>query len=173
MHCVCLGELKADINRTLEAFEHILSLYQSGLHLDNLPPSIIRGRLLWKEGCFLRTEYTKLLCTFVLSCTLSTWILGPFLIHLKKKPSAPCSTFHYVSKKNEGQRRCLCGSHCLDRFNKQLRWKDTANIVGLILHVSNHSTELSWDWLWVTSGFLFFSFPVFVMLTFFPTNSYL
>ncbi|CAJ1073561.1 extracellular tyrosine-protein kinase PKDCC [Xyrichtys novacula] len=36
------GELKADINQTLEAFEHILHLYKSGLHLDNLPPSIIR-----------------------------------------------------------------------------------------------------------------------------------
>ncbi|AWP16473.1 putative protein kinase domain-containing protein cytoplasmic [Scophthalmus maximus] len=36
------GELKADINQTLEAFEQILLLYKSGLHLDNLPPSIIR-----------------------------------------------------------------------------------------------------------------------------------
>ncbi|KAM7375888.1 hypothetical protein PAMP_005650 [Pampus punctatissimus] len=36
------GELKADINQTLEAFEHILLLYKSGLHLDNLPPSIIK-----------------------------------------------------------------------------------------------------------------------------------
>lgn len=36
------GELKADINQTLEAFEHILLLYQSGSHLDNLPPSITR-----------------------------------------------------------------------------------------------------------------------------------
>ncbi|KAF3701191.1 Extracellular tyrosine-protein kinase PKDCC [Channa argus] len=36
------GELKADINQTLEAFERILLLYKSGLHLDNLPPSIIR-----------------------------------------------------------------------------------------------------------------------------------
>uniref|UniRef100_A0A4W6FEL3 Protein kinase domain containing, cytoplasmic b n=1 Tax=Lates calcarifer TaxID=8187 RepID=A0A4W6FEL3_LATCA len=45
------GELKADINQTLEAFEHILLLYKSGLHLDNLPPSIIRGKSLWNEGC--------------------------------------------------------------------------------------------------------------------------
>ncbi|KAM9777805.1 extracellular tyrosine-protein kinase PKDCC [Neosynchiropus ocellatus] len=36
------GELKADINQTLEAFERILLLYQSGLHLDNLPPSITK-----------------------------------------------------------------------------------------------------------------------------------
>lgn len=36
------GELKADINQTLEAFEHILHLYKSGLHLENLPSSIIR-----------------------------------------------------------------------------------------------------------------------------------
>ncbi|KAM6912688.1 extracellular tyrosine-protein kinase PKDCC [Xenentodon cancila] len=36
------GELKANINQTLEAFEHILLLYKSGLHLDNLPALIIR-----------------------------------------------------------------------------------------------------------------------------------
>ncbi|XP_028995819.1 extracellular tyrosine-protein kinase PKDCC [Betta splendens] len=36
------GELKTDINQTLEAFEHILHLYKSGLHLDNLPPSVTR-----------------------------------------------------------------------------------------------------------------------------------
>ncbi|KAM4540977.1 extracellular tyrosine-protein kinase PKDCC [Fundulus diaphanus] len=36
------GELKADINQTLEAFEHILLLYKSGLHLDKLHPSILR-----------------------------------------------------------------------------------------------------------------------------------
>ncbi|XP_023154739.2 extracellular tyrosine-protein kinase PKDCC [Amphiprion ocellaris] len=36
------GELKADINQTLEAFEHILLLYKSGLHLDNLPPSVVK-----------------------------------------------------------------------------------------------------------------------------------
>nr|XP_020446864.1 extracellular tyrosine-protein kinase PKDCC [Monopterus albus] len=36
------GDLKADINQTLEAFEHILHLYKSGLHLDNLPSSIIK-----------------------------------------------------------------------------------------------------------------------------------
>lgn len=44
IQCVCAGELKADINQTLEAFEHILLLYKSGLHLDNLPPSIIGGK---------------------------------------------------------------------------------------------------------------------------------
>uniref|UniRef100_A0A3Q3KVY9 Extracellular tyrosine-protein kinase PKDCC n=2 Tax=Mastacembelus armatus TaxID=205130 RepID=A0A3Q3KVY9_9TELE len=42
------GELKADINQTLEAFEHILHLYKSGLHLDNLPPSIIRDYTLMR-----------------------------------------------------------------------------------------------------------------------------
>ncbi|XP_077477318.1 extracellular tyrosine-protein kinase PKDCC [Stigmatopora argus] len=36
------GELKADINETLDAFEHILQLYQSGLHLDKLPTSALR-----------------------------------------------------------------------------------------------------------------------------------
>uniref|UniRef100_A0A3P9KMJ3 Protein kinase domain containing, cytoplasmic b n=1 Tax=Oryzias latipes TaxID=8090 RepID=A0A3P9KMJ3_ORYLA len=36
------GELTADVNQTLEAFEHILHMYKSGLHLDNIPPSILR-----------------------------------------------------------------------------------------------------------------------------------
>uniref|UniRef100_A0A3Q2Z1C9 Extracellular tyrosine-protein kinase PKDCC n=1 Tax=Hippocampus comes TaxID=109280 RepID=A0A3Q2Z1C9_HIPCM len=36
------GELKANINETLDAFEHILHLYQSGLHLDKLPSSVLR-----------------------------------------------------------------------------------------------------------------------------------
>ncbi|XP_036065739.1 extracellular tyrosine-protein kinase PKDCC isoform X2 [Oryzias melastigma] len=36
------GELKADVNQTLEAFEHILHLYESGLHLDDIPASILR-----------------------------------------------------------------------------------------------------------------------------------
>nr|XP_057946300.1 extracellular tyrosine-protein kinase PKDCC [Doryrhamphus excisus]XP_057946301.1 extracellular tyrosine-protein kinase PKDCC [Doryrhamphus excisus] len=35
------GELKANMNETLETFEHILHLYQSGLHLDNMPPSLL------------------------------------------------------------------------------------------------------------------------------------
>ncbi|XP_061896463.1 extracellular tyrosine-protein kinase PKDCC [Entelurus aequoreus] len=35
------GELNAGINETLEAFELILHLYQSGLHLDNVPPSLL------------------------------------------------------------------------------------------------------------------------------------
>ncbi|XP_013869550.1 extracellular tyrosine-protein kinase PKDCC [Austrofundulus limnaeus] len=37
------GELKADIDQTLEAFEHILQLYTSGLHLENLLPESIIG----------------------------------------------------------------------------------------------------------------------------------
>ncbi|KAM4625216.1 extracellular tyrosine-protein kinase PKDCC [Polymixia lowei] len=36
------GELRADINQTLESFERVLLLYKSGLHLDNLAPSIIK-----------------------------------------------------------------------------------------------------------------------------------
>ena len=54
MHHVCPGELKADINQTLEAFEHILLLYKSGLHLDNLPPSIIRGKSSGMKAAFIR-----------------------------------------------------------------------------------------------------------------------
>ncbi|XP_068608475.1 extracellular tyrosine-protein kinase PKDCC [Brachionichthys hirsutus] len=42
------GELKADINQTLEAFENILLLYKSGLHLDNMPQSMIRDYTLMR-----------------------------------------------------------------------------------------------------------------------------
>lgn len=54
------GELKADINQTLEAFEHVLLLYKSGLHLDNLPPSIIGGKRAWNDA-FSSSEVTFLL----------------------------------------------------------------------------------------------------------------
>lgn len=50
---MCPGELKADINETLEAFEHILHLYRSGLHLDNLPPSVFTGNGSWDKRCSL------------------------------------------------------------------------------------------------------------------------
>lgn len=56
--CVSPGELRADINQTLEAFEHILHLYRSGLHLDDLPPSELTGKswpdplLLFFSFCF-------------------------------------------------------------------------------------------------------------------------
>ncbi|KAF3844893.1 hypothetical protein F7725_008056 [Dissostichus mawsoni] len=57
------GELKADINHTLEAFEHILLLYKSGLHLDNLPPSIIREYRCWpsysQQGCLLSVHSAR------------------------------------------------------------------------------------------------------------------
>uniref|UniRef100_A0A8C2EH96 Extracellular tyrosine-protein kinase PKDCC n=1 Tax=Cyprinus carpio TaxID=7962 RepID=A0A8C2EH96_CYPCA len=36
------GELKQSINETLVAFEEVLHMYKSGLHLENLPPSITR-----------------------------------------------------------------------------------------------------------------------------------
>lgn len=52
------GELKADTNQTLEAFEHILLLYKSGLHLDNLSPSIIRDYTLMQAmGTSGNVEY--------------------------------------------------------------------------------------------------------------------
>ncbi|RVE57262.1 hypothetical protein OJAV_G00214440 [Oryzias javanicus] len=44
------GELRADVNQTLEAFEHILHLYKSGLHLDNIPASVLRDYTLMR-GC--------------------------------------------------------------------------------------------------------------------------
>ncbi|XP_014843349.1 PREDICTED: extracellular tyrosine-protein kinase PKDCC [Poecilia mexicana] len=43
------GELKADINQTLEAFEHILLLYKLGLHLDNLHPSALRDYTVMRD----------------------------------------------------------------------------------------------------------------------------
>ncbi|XP_023209090.1 LOW QUALITY PROTEIN: extracellular tyrosine-protein kinase PKDCC [Xiphophorus maculatus] len=43
------GELKADINQTLEAFEQILLLYKSGLHLDNLHPSALRDYTVMRD----------------------------------------------------------------------------------------------------------------------------
>ncbi|XP_014062505.2 extracellular tyrosine-protein kinase PKDCC isoform X1 [Salmo salar] len=36
------GEMKGDVDDTLEAFEDVLHLYKSGIHLDNMPPSLIR-----------------------------------------------------------------------------------------------------------------------------------
>ncbi|KAM6973055.1 extracellular tyrosine-protein kinase PKDCC [Aplochiton taeniatus] len=36
------GELSANVNNTLEAFEQVLHVYKSGLHLDRLPPSLLR-----------------------------------------------------------------------------------------------------------------------------------
>lgn len=94
MHCVCPGELKADINQTLEAFEHILLLYKSGLHLDNLPPSIIRGKKAgdWNEGCFFSSSTMG---PHVGEC------LAPFdSLFEKTKNSQPY--LHFVSLKTEG-----------------------------------------------------------------------
>ncbi|XP_072545802.1 extracellular tyrosine-protein kinase PKDCC [Salminus brasiliensis] len=36
------GELKKNVKETLEAFEEVLHVYKSGLHLQNLPPSVIK-----------------------------------------------------------------------------------------------------------------------------------
>lgn len=38
------GELKHSVNKTLEAFEEILHVYKSGLHLQKIPSSIIKGK---------------------------------------------------------------------------------------------------------------------------------
>uniref|UniRef100_A0A674AHJ5 Protein kinase domain containing, cytoplasmic b n=1 Tax=Salmo trutta TaxID=8032 RepID=A0A674AHJ5_SALTR len=40
------GEDWSDVDDTLEAFEDVLHLYKSGIHLDNMPPSLIRGNVL-------------------------------------------------------------------------------------------------------------------------------
>ncbi|XP_016400101.1 extracellular tyrosine-protein kinase PKDCC-like [Sinocyclocheilus rhinocerous] len=36
------GDMKQSMNKTLVAFEEVLHMYKSGLHLENLPPSITR-----------------------------------------------------------------------------------------------------------------------------------
>ncbi|KAK7904358.1 hypothetical protein WMY93_016965 [Mugilogobius chulae] len=45
------GELKSDINETLQAFEELLAQYQSGAHMDTLPASELSDySLLWRTG---------------------------------------------------------------------------------------------------------------------------
>lgn len=84
---MCPGELKADINETLEAFEHILHLYRSGLHLDNLPPSVFTGN----------------------SSTLLSFLFDPPFFLGEPAPSrgssAPASVFiSYLEKKKMGEK---------------------------------------------------------------------
>ncbi|KAL7861889.1 hypothetical protein SRHO_G00133300 [Serrasalmus rhombeus] len=43
------GELKHSVNETLEAFEEVLHVFKSGLHLQNMPPSIIKEYAVVKE----------------------------------------------------------------------------------------------------------------------------
>ncbi|XP_062326248.1 extracellular tyrosine-protein kinase PKDCC [Osmerus eperlanus] len=84
------GELQAGINKTLEAFEEVLQLYQSGPHLDNLPPALLRdysvmrgvrtsgdvGYRCWgsysHQGCLLSVQSPReaaLLCSSQSHCT--------------------------------------------------------------------------------------------------------
>uniref|UniRef100_A0A3P9DAM3 Protein kinase domain containing, cytoplasmic b n=1 Tax=Maylandia zebra TaxID=106582 RepID=A0A3P9DAM3_9CICH len=66
------GELKADINQTLEAFEHILHLYKSDLHLENLSPSIIRDHTVMRGmGTSGNVEYRCWPSYSQQSCVLS------------------------------------------------------------------------------------------------------
>lgn len=39
-----IGELKHSVNKTLEAFEEVLGVYRSGLHLGYMPSSAINGK---------------------------------------------------------------------------------------------------------------------------------
>lgn len=39
-----VGELKHTVNKTLEAFEEVLLVYKSGLHLQDMPSSAIKGK---------------------------------------------------------------------------------------------------------------------------------
>lgn len=78
---MCPGELKADINETLEAFEHVLHLYRSGLHLDNLPPSVFTGNGSWdKRFAFL---------------------IPPFSVGLFSQLFSPRLCFDFVSREEE------------------------------------------------------------------------
>uniref|UniRef100_A0A674C845 Extracellular tyrosine-protein kinase PKDCC-like n=1 Tax=Salmo trutta TaxID=8032 RepID=A0A674C845_SALTR len=84
------GELKGDVNDTLEAFEDMFHLYKSGLHLDNMPPSIIRDYAVMKgmsisgnmeyrcwpsynhQGCMLSVHSDKeaaFICNSLPQCT--------------------------------------------------------------------------------------------------------
>ncbi|CAB1334875.1 unnamed protein product [Coregonus sp. 'balchen'] len=84
------GELKGDVNDTLEAFEDMFHLYKSGLHLDNMPPSIIRDYAVMKgmstsgnmeyrcwpsynhQGCVLSVHNAKeaaFICNSLPQCT--------------------------------------------------------------------------------------------------------
>ncbi|XP_051578689.1 extracellular tyrosine-protein kinase PKDCC-like [Myxocyprinus asiaticus] len=83
-------DLKQSINETLIAFEEVLHMYQSGLHLENLPPSITRDYTLLKgmrsvgnmeyrcwpsynqQGCVLTVHSAKeaaLICSSNPQCT--------------------------------------------------------------------------------------------------------
>ncbi|XP_021439971.1 extracellular tyrosine-protein kinase PKDCC [Oncorhynchus mykiss] len=84
------GELKWDVNDTLEAFEDMFHLYKSGLHLDNMPSSIIRDYAVMKgmstsgnmeyrcwpsynhQGCMLSVHSDKeaaFICNSLPQCT--------------------------------------------------------------------------------------------------------
>nr|XP_046222310.1 extracellular tyrosine-protein kinase PKDCC-like [Oncorhynchus gorbuscha] len=84
------GELKGDVNDTLEAFEDMFHLYKSGLHLDNMPSSIIRDYAVMKgmstsgnmeyrcwpsynhQGCMLSVHSDKeaaFICNSLPQCT--------------------------------------------------------------------------------------------------------
>lgn len=89
---VCPGELKADINQTLEAFEHILHLYRSGLHLDDLPPSEFTGNSLGDKGCSFFFKIPLCPFFFVGSAQLSA-STSVFISYCKKKKKKKGAVF--------------------------------------------------------------------------------
>lgn len=112
MGSVCPGELKADINQTLEAFEHILHLYRSGLHLDDLPPSESTGN---RAQSHLPAPGKRLIYFFFFNP------LPPFFWCCFNTTFNHRLCFHFVSQEEKERKVVfffpLC---CFDRFIRQL-----------------------------------------------------
>lgn len=104
---MCPGELKADVNETLEAFEHILHLYRSGLHLDELPPSEFTGN---SSGGW-RGEGWRGALSFH----------SPFFLSLPRNfQPPPLFSFRTPGRKKKKKGSVFFRSGCFDRFIRQL-----------------------------------------------------
>lgn len=65
------GELKSDINETMQAFEDLLAQYQSGAHLHNLPPAELTDYLFLRRVGGVGGEYRCWLSHSAQGCVLS------------------------------------------------------------------------------------------------------
>lgn len=65
------GELKSNINETMQAFEDLLAQYQSGAHLHNLPPAELTDYLLLRRVGGSGGEYRCWLSHTAQGCVLS------------------------------------------------------------------------------------------------------
>ncbi|XP_072313956.1 extracellular tyrosine-protein kinase PKDCC [Eucyclogobius newberryi] len=83
------GELKSDINETLQAFEELLAQYQTGAHLDNLPASELSDySLVWRVGVS-GGEYRCWLSYSAQGCVLS--------VHSLREAAHICSSHSQCS----------------------------------------------------------------------------